>query len=69
MPFGEALLSWYVTTKYQSLERRTICPRCGENGSAFKDLPEKGLHCSFCGWDEGVIPLMFTPRLPEGNNQ
>ncbi len=68
MPFGDQLLSEIVTVKYQQLERRPLCPRCGESGSAFVDVPGKGLHCKYCGWDEGIIPVKFIPRLPEGTN-
>jgi predicted RNA-binding Zn-ribbon protein involved in translation (DUF1610 family) len=68
MPCGDLLLSAFVEVKYQQLMRRFICPVCGESGSAFMDTPEKGLHCKYCGWDEGIIPVPFIPRLPEGKS-
>ncbi len=63
----DQLLAQYVAVKYQPVERRTYCPRCGESGSGFQDIPGKGLHCRYCGWDEGM-KVPFIPRLPEGNN-
>ncbi len=64
----DAMLSAIVEVKYQQLIRRWYCPRCGESGSGFVDTPEKGLHCKYCGFDEGVIKVPFIPRLPEGTN-
>lgn len=56
----DVLLDQYIPIKYQTPERRTICPVCCY---PLEDT-ERGLHCKFCSWVEG-IPPKYIPRVPE----
>jgi hypothetical protein len=59
MSIDELLDAW-IPIKYQQPVRRELCPDCGER----LDDTERGLHCKWCGWSEG-LPPHFIPRVPD----
>ena len=51
MGFGDDLLAMLKRIEEQDTIKRTRCPECEW---ALEELDNGSLHCSYCGWTEGL---------------